>query len=85
MAEIKALFGSLHAGQEAVSTVVAELEDLLSRARLGEVRCLAIAYIDGGECTHSIVRRGDKLHAQVAGAIAMLGHDHYRIWDSGVE
>lgn len=75
MAEVKSLFGGEIPQPGALPTIVEMLQNLLAEAKAGNVRCLAVAYIDSGDCVCTKARRGDKWNHQLAGAIAYLQHD----------
>ncbi len=80
MAEVTPLFGTFAAGQDTIPGICDALENLLAAARRGEIRSIAVAYIDGADTTCNVIRRGDKLYASLLGAVTVLAADLINKW-----
>lgn len=81
MAEVQALFGDVVPGQDTVPAIEVILERALEAARRGEMRCIALAWIDVGDGIHRDWCKGDKYNSQLAGVISELQYSFMKAWD----
>ena len=82
MAEVQSLFGGAIPEQPSVQPVINILEEVLARAKNGEVRAIALVWIDGGDGSHKDWHNGDKMNSQLLGHIADLQHMFHKAWDA---
>ena len=80
MAEIRPLFSYVSVGDGAVTEVVEELERLLLAAQAGEIKGIAIAYVDRGDFIRTAIRKGEAVNAVMGGAVGVLFHDFMSFW-----
>lgn len=80
-AEIKSIFGGVVPGQDSVPDIIKILEETLEKARMGEVRSLALVWIDVGDGVHRNWNQGDKFNSQLLGSIADLQYQFLKAWD----
>lgn len=81
MSKVQALFGTIVPDQVTIEAIEKILETTLEAARRGEVRCLAIVWIDPGDSIHNDWNKGDKYNSQLLGSIANLQHSFQKAWD----
>lgn len=82
MAEIRPLFGDVVTAQSSLPRIIEHLENVLERARLGEVRAIALVWIDGGDGSYRHWDNGDKLNSQLLGQIVDLQYQFMKAWNS---
>ena len=72
--------GRVTATNEPVQDIIDALEDLLERARAGEIRTLAYAHIDGGAVSTTGWVSGTVDAGLLVGAIARLQYNACKAW-----
>lgn len=80
MAEIKTIFGGSLSEAGASEDVVQALRGLLEEAERGEIKCFAIAFLDGANLSITQVTGSNGMAAPLGGAISMLHHRYFSSW-----
>lgn len=76
--------GRIVATNEPITEVITTLEELLERARAGEIRTFAYAIVDGGNASITGWVSGTVNAAMLVGAISRLQYTACKSWaDSG--
>lgn len=81
MGKVLALKGSEIRPSEPVVPIIEKLEELLEKAKAGEIRCIAYVWIDGGDCINRNWHRGDKYNSQLLGSITDMQYHFMKEWD----
>jgi hypothetical protein len=77
--------GRIVATNEPVQDIIDTLEELLERARAGEIRTLAYAHVDGGMVSTTGWVSGTVDAAMLVGAIARLQYNACKTWSEAGE
>lgn len=80
MAEIRPLFSYVSVGEGPVAEVVEEIEKLLKAAQSGDIKGIAVAYVDRGDFVHTAIRKGEAVSSVMGGAVGVLFHDFMSSW-----
>ncbi len=85
MSEVTPLFSNLvpATGEPLVPSVIAVLEKLLEEARNGEVRAIAVAYVDGGDCIAFHVVNGAAGLSRLIAAGSVMQYKMNKSWSEG--